>query len=127
MIRKLENVAGLPAPNGHYAHATQFGNLMFVSGQLGRGPQLSDEAAGGIEVQTRRSLAGIAAILAAAGSDWSRVLKTTVYVTSIDNWPAVNAVYAEVLGAHKPARAIVPVPELHFGALIEIDAIAVHG
>ena len=116
-----------PAPNGHYSHAIACDGVVFVSGQLGRGPGMSDAEAGDIVAQTRRSLAGIDAILRASGSELSRLLKVNVYVTDIANWPAVNAVYREVLAAHRPARAVIAVGPLHFGALIEIDAIAAIG
>ncbi len=79
---------------------------------------------GSIEAQTERTLRNIEAILNAANSDLSRVLKMTVYVSDISQWPAVNATYARVMGDHKPARTIVPVKELHYGFLIEIDVIA---
>ena len=69
-------------------------------------------------------LANVAAILRAAGSDLSRLLKVTVYISDMDMWGAVNQVYARVLGDHRPARAIVPVKELHYGFQIEIEAIA---
>ncbi len=122
-IRPLvaSNVA---TPNGHYSHAVAHGGVLYVSGQLGRGPNLSDEEAGDIRAQARRSLANVAAILAAAGLDMSRLLKVTLYIADIEHWPAVDAEYRQALGDHRPARAVVPVGLMHFGSLIEIDAIA---
>jgi 2-iminobutanoate/2-iminopropanoate deaminase len=86
---------------------------------------MSDAQAGDVGKQTRRSLERLAEILLAAGSELARVLKMTVYVASIEHWDVVNAVCTEMLGAHRPARAVVPVCPLHFGALVEIDAIAI--
>lgn len=97
---------------------------MYVSGQLGRGPGLTDAQAGDIRVQTRRALASIEAILQAAGTDLANVLKMNVYISDIDLWPACNEQYAQILGSHRPARAIIPTGALHYGALVEIDAIA---
>jgi enamine deaminase RidA (YjgF/YER057c/UK114 family) len=66
----------------------------------------------------------VAAILAVAGSGLDQVLKATVYISDISHWPAFNAIYAEKLGDHKPARTVVPVAQLHYGYLVEMDAIA---
>ena len=74
--------------------------------------------------QTEQVLANIRAILQAAGSDMNRMLKMTVYVSDIELWGKVNEVYARAFGEHRPARAVVPVNELHYGFKIEIEAIA---
>lgn len=79
---------------------------------------------GSIEEQTERALRNVEAILEAAGSSLSQVLKTTIYVSDIALWDRVNAVYARFFGDHRPARAVVPTRELHFGFQIEIEAIA---
>jgi 2-iminobutanoate/2-iminopropanoate deaminase len=114
-------------PGGHYSHAIVHDGTVYVSGQLGRGPGMTDSEAGDIVVQTRRCLGNIEAILRAAGSDVQQLLKVTIYVSDISMWPAVNAVYAQLLGSHRPARAVVPTRELHFGALLEIEAVAAVG
>lgn len=113
-----------PRVNGHYSHAVIHQGTVYISGQLGRDSQMTDEEAGDITTQTRRALDAIAAVAHASNSDLSRLLKVTLYVADISLWPAVNAEYEKSLGAHRPARAIVPTRGLHFGALIEIDAIA---
>ncbi len=113
-----------PAPAGHYFQAIVHNGVVYVAGQLPIDPATGEKLHGSIETQTERTLRNIEAILHAANSDLSRVLKMTVYVSDISQWPAVNATYARVMGNHKPARAIVPVKELHYGFLIEIDAIA---
>jgi len=124
---RLIRAPDAPAPNGHYSHAVEYAGVLYVSGQLGRGPNLSDEDAGDIVVQTRRALTSLATILRAGGSDASRLLKVTLYIADMASWPAVNAAYSEFLGEHRPARAVVAVGPLHFGALVEIDAIAALG
>jgi 2-iminobutanoate/2-iminopropanoate deaminase len=124
---EIVHTDGAPRANGHYSQAMVHGGTVYVSGQLGRGPQMPDEEAGDITIQTRRALASLAAIVRAAGSDMSRLLKVNLYVADISLWPAVNAEYEKALGTHKPARAIVPTKSLHFGALIEIDAVAAVG
>ena len=113
-----------PTPAGHYSQAIVYNGVVYVAGQLPIDPATSEKLHGSIEEQTERTLRNVEAILSASNSDLSRVLKMTVYVADISQWGAVNAVYTRILGDHKPARAIVPVKELHYGFLIEIDAIA---
>jgi len=113
-----------PIPAGHYSQAIAHGGLVFVSGQLPIDPETREPLSGSIEDQTVLVLNNLAAILRAADSDVSRVLKTTVYVSDIELWGRVNETYAAFFGDHRPARAVVPTRDLHFGCLIEIDAIA---
>lgn len=114
-----------PRAAGHYSPAIVHGGLVFVSGQLPIEPEsgrrLTDEP---IEAQVVQVLHNLAAILRANGSGLDQVLKVTVYVADIALWERVNAVYAEFFGAHRPARAVVPTGPLHFGFLVELDAIA---
>lgn len=121
---RIIDVPDLPPPNGHYAYAIEHGGVIYVSGQLGRGPTTPDHEAGDITRQTRFALEKIAKVLRAANSDLSRVLKVNITIVNMEDWPSVNAVYSEVFGAHRPARAVVAAKDLHFGALIEIEAIA---
>jgi 2-iminobutanoate/2-iminopropanoate deaminase len=113
-----------PSPAGHYSQAVVYNGLVFVSGQLSVDPQTGEKRLGSIEEQTEQALKNVAEILKAADSDLSRVLKMTVYIADINLWSAVNAVYARLLGEHRPARAVIPTGELHHGFLIEIEAIA---
>ncbi|MDQ3257295.1 MAG: Rid family detoxifying hydrolase [Acidobacteriota bacterium] len=113
-----------PAPAGHYSQATVHNGIVYVSGQLSIDPRTGERLLGSIDAQTRQVLDNISAILKASGSDLSRVLKMTVYVADIGSWDAVNRVYAEVMGDHRPARAVVPTSNLHYGFQIEIEAIA---
>ncbi len=113
-----------PRPAGHYAQAIVHRGLVYVSGQLPVDPATGAKRTGSIEEQTLQALENVKAILEAAGSDLGRVLKTTVYISDIQLWERVNAVYESFFGAHKPARAVVPTRELHYGFKIEIEAIA---
>jgi len=113
-----------PAPAGHYSQGYVHNNLIFVSGQLPLHPNSDTKEFGDIEQQTRQCLHNVSEIIKAAGSDLSKVLKVTVYISDITLWGRVNKVYSEVLGKHKPARAVVPTKDLHFGCKVEIEAIA---
>lgn len=113
-----------PKPGGHYSQAIVHNGLVFVSGQLSIDPNTGEKRIGTIEEQTEVALNNVAEILKAANSDLSHVLKMTVYVADIELWSAVNTVYARVMGEHRPARAVIPTGRLHYGFLIEIEAIA---
>ena len=121
---KRINTPNAPKAAGHYSQATVYNGLVFVAGQLSIDPATGAHKFGSIEEQTEQALNNVHAILLAAGSDWDRVLKMTVYVADINLWEAVNKVYARILGEHRPARAVIPVGPLHYEFLIEIDAVA---
>jgi 2-iminobutanoate/2-iminopropanoate deaminase len=116
-----------PAPGGHYSQAVVYNGLVFVAGQLAIDPKTGERLTGSIEEQTEQCLKNIAAILQAAGSSLSRVLKMTIYISDIELWGAVNSVYARVMAEHRPARAVVPVKDLHYGFKIEIEVVAATG
>ena len=111
-----------PAAGGHYSQAVVANGLVFVAGQLPIRP--GGGIPEGVEAQTRQALANVVAILKSAGSGLDKIVSATIYVSDIAHWPEVNRVYAEVLGAHKPARTVAVSPQLHFGALIEAQIIA---
>ena len=113
-----------PKPGGHYSQAVIHNGLIYIAGQLPIDPATGEQKLGSIEEQTEQVLANLRAIVEAAGSDLSRVLKTTVYVSDIELWGKVNEIYARTFGEHRPARAVVPVKDLHYGFKIEIEAIA---
>jgi 2-iminobutanoate/2-iminopropanoate deaminase len=113
-----------PRPAGHYSQAIVHQGLVYVAGQLPIDPATGEKKLGPIEIQAEQVLANISAILHAAGSGLDRVLKMTIYISDINLWGKVNEVYARMLGDHRPARAVVPVNELHYGFQIEIEAIA---
>lgn len=113
----------LPMPKGHYSHATRVGDMLFISGQLPTRPDGGAPPAD-LEGQARTALSNLLAILADAGGEPKDLAKVTVYLVGIEHWDGFNRVYAEVMGEARPARAVVPVPELHHGFLVEIEAIA---
>ena len=117
-----------PTAAGHYSQAIVHSGLVFVAGQLPTDPKdRNNRTVGSIEDQTERTLRNVEAILLAAGSSLDRVLQMTIYISDIELWGGVNAAYARVMGARKPARAVVPVKDLHYGYQIEIQAIAATG
>ncbi len=119
---------GMAAPRGHYSHATRGAGLVFVSGQLpvaADGTVLNEAP---FEVQAKQVLANVAAALQGAGSSIERLLQVRVYITDIGQWPAFNAIYAQWAADARPARAVVPVPTLHYGCALEVEATALaHG
>ena len=116
-----------PTPAGHYSQAVVHNGIAYVAGQLPGDPDDPDAPyPPSVEAQTERVLANIQAVLEAAGSDLSRVLQMTIYVSDIEYWGPVNAAYGRVMGDHRPARAIVPVKDLK-GAALEVQAIAAVG
>jgi reactive intermediate/imine deaminase len=112
----------LPAPAGHYSQAVAAGGLVFLSGILpaqgGAGADASFEA------QCDSVFAQCEQVLRAAGCGFDDVVQCTAYLAGVEYWPAFNGIYARVFGAHKPARAVVPVPALHHGFLVEIQLVA---
>ena len=129
----LDSVSTPNAPEaiGPYSQAVQASagpnGWIFCSGQVALEPGKSGAlvGAGDVAAQTRRALQNLAAVLEAAGSSLARVVKTTVYLTDMAHFAAMNQVYAELFGANRPARATVAVAGLPRGALVEIDAVAV--
>ncbi|HQW02858.1 MAG TPA: Rid family detoxifying hydrolase [Saprospiraceae bacterium] len=122
MEKILTNAA--PAPAGHYSQAIRHNGLVFVSGQLPLDPVSKEVVEGGIEPQLRQVMANISAILEASGSGLDNILKATIYIPDSSYWPEINRVYAECMGDHKPARAVIPCGELHYGVLLEMEVIA---
>ena len=113
-----------PTPAGHYSQAVIHNDVVYVAGQLpidSDGNKLIDAS---LADQTVQALLNVSTILAEAGSSLNKVLSMTIYITDIENWSEVNKVYTLMLGNHKPARAIVPIKELHYDLQIEIQAIA---
>ena len=122
---KLISSPDSPTSAGHYSSAVVHNGVVYVSGQLPRVPgKPPDFAPATIEEQTRQALHNAEAVLLMAGSRRDLVLRSTLYVSDIAFWAAVNTEYAAFFGAHKPARAIVPVGHFRNGFLLEIDMIA---
>jgi reactive intermediate/imine deaminase len=123
--REVVHPDGMARPGGHYSHAVVGGGLVFVAGQLPIAPDGTKLADAPFEQQAAQALANVAAALRGAGSEVARLVQVRVYLTDIDDWPVFNTLYAAWAGAARPARAVVPVPRLHFGFRIEIEAVAV--
>ena len=115
----------MAAPGGHYSHAVSAGGFVFVSGQLPITPDGSKLAEASFEQQAQQVLDNVANALKAAGSSVDRLAQVRVYITDIALWPAFNAIYAKWAGSTRPARCVVPVPQLHYGVKIEVEAVAV--
>lgn len=113
-----------PAPIGPYSQAISAGGVLYCSGQIPLDPQTGMLVAGGVEAQTARVFANIEAVLAVAGTSLSRVVKTTVFLTSMADFAEMNGVYAARFGSTAPARSTVAVAALPLGARVEIEVIA---
>ena len=123
-MRKVISTDQAPAAVGAYSQGIRVGQSLFVSGQLPIDPASGELVAGGMGDQTRQVLQNVLAIVRAGGLKGDDIVKTTVYLGNLDDFAAVNEVYAEVFGENPPARACVEVSRLPKGALIEIEAIA---
>lgn len=117
-------ISGIPEPKGHYSPGVAHNGVVYVSGQIPVDPFTGRVETGPISAQTELAMANLERVLNAAGSSLGQLLSVTIYVSDMDLWDEVNAVYKRIMGDHKPSRAIVPVKELHYGCAIEIQAIA---
>jgi 2-iminobutanoate/2-iminopropanoate deaminase len=115
---------GAPAAIGPYSQAVSWGGFLFTSGQVGLDPATGNLVPGGFEPQARRVFANLEAVLASAGASFADVVKATVYVQDMADFPTLNAIYAEAMGSHRPARSTVQVAALPKAALVEIDLVA---
>lgn len=111
-------------PAGHYVQALERDGIVYVSGQLPVAPDGTHRPDLPFSEQVRAALGNLRAILDAAGVAPDGVARVTAYIVGVGNWPAFNEVYAEFFGPVRPARTVVPVPELHYGYLVEVDAVA---
>ncbi len=125
MKRDAVRTTGAPAAIGPYSQAVRAGGFLFCSGQIPLDPSTGKLVDGGIEAQTERVLDNLAAVINAGGGRLSTVVKTTVYLTDLGDFPAMNAVYGKFFPQDPPARATVEVAKLPAGARVEIDAVAI--
>jgi len=122
---KLVQTKNAPSAIGPYSQAVVANGIVYTSGQIALTPEGSDELLSeGVVVQAVRVMKNLEAVLVEAGSSLDDVLKTTIFLASMDDFAVVNEVYEEAFGSHKPARATVAVKTLPKNALVEIDAIA---
>ncbi len=122
---KIHRVEGAPAAIGPYCHATQVGELIFCSGQTPLDPVSMEISGPGVAEQTERALRNLEVVLDGLGSSLGNVLKTTVFLTSMDDFTAMNQAYERTFAGHTPARTTVAVKALPMGAQVEIECIAV--
>ena len=113
-----------PAAIGPYAQAVSAGGILYTSGQVGLDPASGSLVDGGFEAQARQVFANLQQVLKAGGCSFQDVLKATVYITDFANFPTLNAIYAEAMGSHRPARSTVQAAALPKAAQVEIDLIA---
>ncbi len=124
MMREAVRTDAAPKAIGPYEQGIRANGFVFTAGQIALDPKSGNLIEGGITAQTRQVLENLKSILAAADSTMDRVVKATVFLKDMADFPVVNEVYAEYLGSSKPARSTVAVAELPKGALIEIDLVA---
>jgi 2-iminobutanoate/2-iminopropanoate deaminase len=123
-MRKTVATGKAPGAIGPYSQAVRSGGFLFCSGQIPLDPGTGKMVDGGIEAQTERVLRNLEAVLEAGGASLAKVVKTTVYLADLGDFPAMNAVYGKFFREHPPARATVQAAKLPAGARVEIDAIA---
>src|SRR3989338_6075438 len=121
---KIVSTKKAPATIGPYSQALEVNGFIFCSGQIGVDPKTGNLVEG-IEKQTRQTLNNLNEVVRASGSNLGHVLKTTIYLSDMENYTLVNKIYGEYFNNHKPARATVEVSRLPKDCLIEVDAIAV--
>jgi 2-iminobutanoate/2-iminopropanoate deaminase len=124
MNKKVVFTEKAPKAIGPYSQAIYIGNLIYTAGQVALDPATMDLVSGGIEEQTRQVLANLANVLEAAGTNMSRVVKTTVFLKDMNDFAKMNTIYAEVFNENPPARTTVAVAGLPKGALVEIECVA---
>jgi reactive intermediate/imine deaminase len=124
---KLQFITSAAAPKaiGPYSQAVRSGNDVYLSGQIALDPATGNLVTGDFTAQARRVFDNLKAVLTEAGGEFKNVVKATVYLSDLSNFQALNAIYAEYFGDHKPARSTVGVAALPRGAMVEIDLIAV--
>jgi 2-iminobutanoate/2-iminopropanoate deaminase len=123
-MRKTVQTEKAPAAIGPYSQAVFSGGLLFCSGQIPIDPATGKMVEGGIEVQTARVLRNLAAVLEEGGASLQSVVKTTVYLADLSDFPVMNGVYGTFFPENPPARATIEAAKLPAGALVEIDAVA---
>jgi 2-iminobutanoate/2-iminopropanoate deaminase len=122
---RIVHTENAPAAIGPYSQAVVAGNFLFTAGQIALDPATGQIVQGDVSAQTERVMSNLAAVLENAGASWSDVVKTTVYLQDMADFPRVNEVYGRVMGEARPARSTVQVAGLPRGVLVEIDVIAI--
>jgi len=125
-MKRLEfhHTEDAPRAIGPYSQSVEVDGWLYTSGQIALDPASGEMAAGGFEAQAKQVLENLRHVLASAGCTFRNVVKATVYVVDLADFPKLNALYAEAMGDHRPARSTVQVAALPKGALVEIDLVA---
>jgi 2-iminobutanoate/2-iminopropanoate deaminase len=126
-MKKIISTDKAPGAIGPYSQAVQAGDFLFASGQLAIDPQTGQLLAGSAEEEAKRALENVKGLLEGAGFTMQQVVKTTVFAASIDDFAAVNGVYAQYFGENPPARSFVAVKALPKGGKVEIEVVAWKG
>lgn len=121
---KIVSTPDASPPAGHYSQAVSHLGTLYISGQLPVSPDGRHNVEAPFAEQAKVALDNLLAILKAGGGGPEDLVKVTVYVVGVEHWPTFNRVYAAALGDHRPARVVVPVPELHHGYRVEVEAVA---
>ncbi|MCF8448630.1 MAG: RidA family protein [Taibaiella sp.] len=124
MEKKIINTKNAPAPIGPYNQAVQYGDLLYVSGQIALSPETGDLVQGDIQAETRRVMENLSAILQAAGMDFSNVLKSSIFLMNMGQFALVNEVYGGYFKTDAPARETIQVAGLPKGVNVEISVVA---
>lgn len=123
-MKKVINTKNAPAPVGPYSQAVQVGNLLFCSGQVSINPATNEVFTGDIKTQTEMVMKNIGAVLEAAGMNYSNIIKSSIFLTNMGDFPAVNETYAKFLKEPFPARSTIAVAALPKGVNVEIEVVA---
>lgn len=126
MVKRF-NSENAPAAIGPYCHASIVDNMIYTSGQIPLDPATGKIVEGGIEAQTERVMQTLGTILKEAGSDWEKIIKTTIFIKDMADFPVVNEIYGKYLGEIKPARSCIQAGKLPMDVMVEIEAIAIIG
>src|SRR6266702_1198941 len=119
-----DNPVGLAKPGGHYSHVAIANGFVFVSGQLPINAQGEKLSGASFEVQAEQVLSNLQAALEGAGSSIAQLVQVRVYIADVEHWASFNQIYARWAGEARPARAVVPVPQMHYGWMIVVEATA---
>jgi 2-iminobutanoate/2-iminopropanoate deaminase len=124
-MKKIITSKNAPAPIGPYSHAVLVGNMLFVSGQVGKHPETGELMTGDIKTETKRVMENVKGILTDAGMDFTHIVKTTIFLSSMNDFASVNEVYSSYFSGDYPARETVQVSRLPLDVNLEISVIAV--
>lgn len=121
---KIITSDNLPTPNGHYSQCIEHNGILYLSGQLPINP-VTKEISGEITGQTKQVFDNIETILSEAGSSLDKIIQVRIYISDIQLWDEINELYSGIFWNHRPVRSILPVNQLHFNCLLEVEVLAI--